>query len=407
MHILKVSMRGRFYTGLFLLLLPAVPLVVKVVVEASSAKVSRTQFAPETSEKITEFRTELLMGLDLFVRAQRALRSENNTYTRSLGRMPDVLGAVTSFYKVDVVRATRNQLLVVVTGEARRSGMGESAMLAGDRVAIDESFRVNSNFPLPLPPRDYLYVLARSVLNRIAANQFQVPEQSELDGWEGTFRHFFRYEVRPVSQGGRTLVAVGLAAPVKGEVVGMGPETANIYEWVYHHRHAAWVEQEMRGSLERIYIAQKIHSEHTGSYAASFKDLLPEWNALSSLSPSHAPFEAGEMQLDPNFGFHAEVSPATDHGRQPSSDRAWSINAYGQVAEVDNVESLVDEFEQARKKVARLGDGSAPENADNPLLEMSGSDAGQLMPQRLLQQGNSADSERGRKPLIIDAVDGP
>ncbi|MBI3544124.1 MAG: hypothetical protein HY075_12710 [Deltaproteobacteria bacterium] len=386
----------------------------RVVATAASAELARPKTASaETFERGTAtradpFRVELMMALDLFVRAERVLRSESSTYTRALGRVPDVLGSLTHYYKIDIARATRNQLLVVATGEARR-GIASDAATVGDRIAIDESFRVKTNFPLPLPPRDYLHTLARNVMNRIYANQYRLPETQELDHWEGVFRGFFRYEVRPVSAGGRAIVAVGVRAPVKGDIVET-PGSSDLFEWVYHHRNTAWAGREMQGHLESIFLAERIQQEHTGAFSRAYGELLTKWIGLTALSSEQSPVEVQDVQLDPTFGFHAEIgsrSPAANAEAVARSGpvQAWSINGYGQVSEVATIERIMSEFDTTRKKVEGHGGGELPGNAptatidlDNPLKLMPMSQAGALVP--------GGEAEKGRKPLLIDAVDG-
>ncbi len=426
------GMRGHLQAGFFLLFLPLLPLLVKFAAEASVAGASRVVVTESRSVAAeipaSEYRIELLMALDLLVRAERVLRVESSMFTRSVGRVPDVLGSLTHYYRIDIARATRNQLLVVATGEGRRTGVADASAVVGDRVAIDEGFRVNSNFPLPVPPRDYLHTLARTVMNRIYNSQFKIPETPELDLWEGVFRGHFRYEVRPISAGGKTIVAVGLRGPVKGDVVEMAPG-ADLYAWVYQHRNAAWVERELYGQLEKIYFAERIHQEHTGNYSPNFQSLLSNWNGLVGLSSDQSPLVVQDFQLDQTFGFHAELAQ-----RSPAT-RSWSINGYGQVAEVATVERIVGQFEQARKEVATHGNAISALNSggvdadtetyhklttgfvvdsENPLKDLSNSEAGNLLPAKSdgrpgASAGSlpvSANEEKGRKPLLIDAVDG-
>ena len=424
-------MRGHLQAGFFLLFLPLFPLLVKFAAEASVAGTSRVVVTESRSVAVaseapaSEFRIELMMGLDLLVRAERVLRAESSMYTRSVGRVPDVLGSLTHYYRIDIARATRNQLLVVATGEGRRTGVADASVVVGDRVAIDENFRVNSNFPLPVPPRDYLHTLARTVMNHLYNNgQFKIPETPELDLMEGVFRGHFRYEVRPISAGGKTIVAVGLRGPVKGDVVEMQAE-ANLYAWVYNHRNTAWVEHELYGQLEKIYFAERINQEHTGTYSRTFHNLLSNWNGLVGLSSEQSPLVVEGFQLDPTFGFHAELAQ-----RGPAS-RSWSINGYGQVSEVATVERIVGQFEQARKEVATHGNGmgngpgsaiSAMGRADadgdsyhkmstefvpepeNPLKDLGHSQAGTLLTVPSMSRSDKGDAETGRKPLLIDAV---
>lgn len=376
-------MRGRLQFALFLLFLPVLPYLAKtltqshaVVSRGCGSRPSQSQLSdpdcatPSYSKTADEFRVELLMALDLLVRAERALHSEMASYTNSVGRVPDVLGSLAQYYRVEVARATRSELLVIAVGEGRRNLITGGASLAGDRIAIDQRFRVRANFPVPQPPRDYLHTLAQSVMNHIFSNQFRIPERAQLDLWEGVFRGNFQYEVRSVSQGGRTLVAVGLNPPVQGDVIEMQPG-ADLYEWVYNHRNSSWIEHELQGQLERIFLAERIHQEHTGSYAATFKALIPNWGNLSSLSVDDSPLVVQEFQLDPTFGFHAEVSRRhLDSDRTPSSARTWAVNGYGQVSEVSSIERIMNQFEQARRQVtSELKDSRKLVPADrNPLL---------------------------------------
>lgn len=403
-------MRGRWLPGFFLIIfIPLVPFLIKTGTGASfQAPNACTQSlarnldtaAPgclpgaDRLSRVEEFRAELLMSLDLFVRAQRALRADSGSYTRSIGRMPDVFGSLTHYYRIDVTRASQNQLLVVAVGEGGRTSGAIASQLVGDRIAIDENFQVHSNFPIPQPPRDYLHVVARTVMNRIWANQALVSEKHELELWEGVYRDFFKYEVKPVSNGGHTIVATGIAAPVLGDVVEMQP-AANVYDWVYHHRHSSWAENEMHGHLEKIYLAEKIYQDHVGAYSPTFRGLLPMWNDLASLAVEQSPFVVQEFQLDPTFGFHAEVAQRQDaenrSRRNPSSVRALAVNGYGQVSEVSSIESIMQQFEQTRKQVAdphQLSD-------ENPIG----------VAKKILPVSQPSAATQNMEPLVIDAVE--
>jgi hypothetical protein len=348
-------MRGRSYKNLqrafLILVLPVLPLAMKLTVGASPLAVDRTSPA-----KTLEFRTELLMGLDLFVRAERALWSDSASFSRSLGHTPDVFGALTHYYRIEVEKASRQELLVLALAENRKSASDEVAALIGDRVVIDEKFVVRANFPMPQAPRDYLHTLAQSVMNHISLNSMRIPNRAELDLLEGVFRRNFRYEVRTLSQGGKTLVALGLEAPVAGDVVEMKSD-ANLYSWVYEHRAHSFTERELRGHLEDIYLTQRIFQEHTGSYATTFKELVPALNRLSALDSESALYSVQEFQPDPTFGFQAEVG-LKQLGREPSSNsKALAVNGYGQFSEVSSIEGIVSQFEKNRRKMS--GENSA------------------------------------------------
>jgi hypothetical protein len=334
------------------------------------------------------------MALDLFVRAERAIRIEGGSFTRALGRVPDVLGALPLYYHIDVARVGRDQLLVVASGEVHRDmTMNAIPGIAGDRVAIDERFRVKANFPFPTPPRDYLHVLARNVMNRIVNEQLRVPSEAEISRWEGVFHGYFKYDVRTLSQGGKTVVATGVAAPVKGEVIDIGGEgtSTNLYEWVYNHRHTIGLDRELLGGLEKIYLAERIYHEHTGVYAPTFQRLIPANNGLASYGTEGGPFAIQEFQIDPTFGFHAELAERAPD-REPAGStnaegsgipRAWSVNGYGQVSQVSSIEGLMQQFENTRDSVARHG-------VSDPAIG----------------DWKAQEATKARKPLLIDAVEG-
>lgn len=417
-------MRGRWLAGLFLLILPILPFLVKAAIQPPSelerealdapgtqASAEQAHSSPQVTSaasaiaaKAEEFRVELLMSLDLFVRAERALYAEGASYTKALGRVPDVFGSLAQYYKIDIARANQSQLLVVAVGEGRRNAVADLSALVGDRVAVDEVFRVRSNFPMPRPPRDYLHTLARAVMNRIYSDQYRVPGRQELNLLEGIFHGYFRYEVKPVSNGGRTIVAEGIAAPVAGDIVEMQPG-ANLYDWVYNHRNTSWIEKEIYGNLEKIYLAERVHHEHVGSYSPTFSGLLPMWNDLAALGVEQSPLVVQEFQLDPTFGFHAEVgerretSGRTPSARSSSTARVLSVNGYGQVAEVSSIETIVNQFEQTRKKVLASGE------IRREILPTEKGSGLEAAAKSLVGPAMAPSGDPSGDPLLIDAVD--
>lgn len=401
--------RRQFSTAIFLLLLPLLPILAKGAVDFWAGGL-RPALAPVAPDKTAALRQELVLGLDLFVRAERALRAEGGSYTRAVGRVPDVLGWLTHYYRIEVVRASRNELLVVAVGEGRRAGNDGGSPVIGDRVAIDDAFRVNANFPLPPPPRDYLLAVARMVLGSIARNgDLRLPEQSEQDLLEGVYHGYFRYESRPVSAGGRTFVAVGLQDPVRGDLVESAPaarddyyKDASPFAWVYEHRRARWADEELHGTLEKIYLAEKIYAEHVGTYADQLEKLLPMWNGLTSLKPEASVLELQDFRLDPTLGFEAELSRRDDSER--AQGRSWVVNGYGQISEVDTVDHIIDQFDQAQRSVAAFQAGGAGQaEAEEELKKMQDWQAGQFVPPEEPSPLDRA-TEEARKPLLIDAV---
>lgn len=367
-------MRAYLRFGVFLVVLPILPFLLKTIWQ-----VPTRAFHNETqvSESTTHIRTHLLMALDLLVKGEQTIRRETSSFTRALGRVPDVLGSVAQFYKIDIVKSSRSSLLVVAVGERGKSRIAETVNLDADRVAIDEGFHVVANFPLPPPPRDYLHTLARVVMNQIFLDNSRVLERKQIERWEGVFHGYFRYEVRSMSQGGRTIVAVGKRSPVAGDIVDM-QTGANLYEWVYNYRHSVWLRHEIEGRLEKLYLAEHIYRDHVGFYCSSFRGLVPQWNELAVLSNESQPLRLQEFQEDPTFGFHAEIGYGPGQNeRRPASLKAWSVNGYGQIAEVSSIESLVTQFERAKRQIESHGEGlkrlqddltAIPRHNPNPLL---------------------------------------
>ncbi|MEW6057772.1 MAG: hypothetical protein AB1540_14265 [Bdellovibrionota bacterium] len=374
------------YWGLFFGFLPLLPFVAKLILTPSSiefrAANSSTQVLVDSqsktaSERAATLRLQLLMGLDLLVRAEHALHHHSYTFTKSLGRVPDVLGSITSYYRTEIVRATRDSFVVVATGEGPRSSIVDTSSVLGDRLAIDEKFNVRSNFQLPEPSRDYLHTLAQTVMNQIARNQFQIPEKATLNQWEGVFKNYFRYEVRSTSKGDRAVSAVGVRAPVKDDVVEVEPH-ANLFQWVYKHRNSVDVQQEAFGRLENLFFAARISHDHLGGHCTSLEEVVPYWNSLLTLKSEHSPLALEEFRLDTDFGYHAEIAYQGEDDEEEAV-RSWTVNGYGQVSEISPVERIVSQFENARRRVASHG--------ENEIVK------------------KEKHSESKHRPLLIDAVE--
>ncbi len=382
--ILTMRRRVKWSFFLFFVLL-AIPFFLKhafVLVERQPEIASKNQ----DQLQLSKLRLNLLLSLDLLVRAQRALHWNTGSYTRALGRVPDVLGPLTHYYNVDIPIASEKQLQITAVGQVHQRSLLERSfifLLHGDKVLIDEKFQLWVNFPMPDPPREYLHTLARNVLYHIGGRattgtveahllasspDHMVLKRKELDLLEGVFRGYFRYELQPTTQAPNALVAVGIKFPVKGDVVepatrtlGTGEKVSkaeerksisssegrDLFEWVHAYRHSVAVEQELDSYLEKIYLAERIHQAHTGQFAPTFNKLIPNWNTLSSLSVEAGSLVIQEFQLDSTFGFYAEIT------QRDLSRKAWSINGYGQVSEISSIFNLLTQWEQSSDSMSR------------------------------------------------------
>lgn len=160
---------------------------------------SAMQVGQEVREQL-ERRQLLLEALDKMVRYQKYYSEVNGRFTRDLTRLalPITLSSGTQEelkrnYEISVLEVRPNRFQLLATG------LGSS-----DRITIDESHRINSNFVLPAPARTYLIEEADRIL--------RLKAQGKPAG-EGIVSRFWKV----ASDEGQPLVAVGLRTPVLGE----------------------------------------------------------------------------------------------------------------------------------------------------------------------------------------------
>ena len=112
---------------------------------------SAVQIGQEVRDQL-ERRQLLLEALDKMVRYQKYYNEVHGRYTRDLSRLT-LPAEFTSGRQEDLQRAYEISVLEVRPNRFQllATGLGSS-----DRITIDESHRINSNFVLPAPARAYL-----------------------------------------------------------------------------------------------------------------------------------------------------------------------------------------------------------------------------------------------------------
>lgn len=365
--------KGKWIPIILLALLVVAPFILKTLLKEE--KIAQTTLGQE-QEVVDEIRFELLSSLDIFVKAQRVLKQSSGSYGTALGRAPDVLGAMTSFYTIQLLPSSQDHIFILAESAAKDLGLssGITDSLSKDRVLIDERFQVKMNFNLPTPPVGYLRAIAQSVLNRIQSQSYStLPSRSILDMWEGVYRRHLKYEWRTLSSGGRVPVAIpssDLAIAVLGNMEigldsGVGRDL-NLFDWVLTHRQTVGGEILARAKLREIYLAQRILKSETGHYADTLNAASSAWNGLESLNSPNSALRLDEFQMDTVAGYQAEVALVGIGKGQIKN--LWSINGDGQVMQINPVEELMGQFNQIRKGLDGERSPSSNSNEKNPLV---------------------------------------
>lgn len=149
-------------------------------------------------------RSDLLEVLDRIVIQEKSYRLLNGHFTKVLSGIDYVIpSSVSNRYEIRVVEATKTRLLVTAFSEKE----GQTA----DRISIDQSFRLEMNFPFPTPRASYLTLHAYRHLRSMLGSP-----DGQLVREQGVFSHYFRYEIRKDSKDRPVAFAFGLRAPVAG-----------------------------------------------------------------------------------------------------------------------------------------------------------------------------------------------
>ena len=162
------------------------------------------------SEETTRLRQLLLEALDYYVRYEHYHREVYGRYTRELGSLGVPLelshGSVLELsrhYEISVLEANPKRLLILANAKL---SVPAGLSLRGDRVTIDENYRLNGNFQLPYLSKKYLALEAdRALQLRLRKRPIEL----------GLAKDYWRFE--PKYDGDRAKwLAVGARGPVLG-----------------------------------------------------------------------------------------------------------------------------------------------------------------------------------------------
>lgn len=239
--------------------------------------------------KLRQSRRQLLLEvLDKTVRYQKYFGDTHGRFTRDLGRLllPThyASGAredVEQHYEISVVEADPNRFLLLATGTD-----------GGDRVTIDEAYRISANFVLPPPAKAYLIEEADRVLRLKAqgiepegglysrywdirsggedhpglflARGIKAPIVGERREWQagGDSTSIFASVSEQVKQRMATAAERGLASLARNEgLLPTGPYKENLGIG------------DVRDWLEAAHFAQHVYRKEKGSFAKRWEDL--------------------------------------------------------------------------------------------------------------------------------------
>jgi hypothetical protein len=232
----------------------------------------------------TERRQLLIEALDKMARYERYYNEIHGRFTRDISRLsiPEKLSAgkrefLEREYEISVLEARPNRFILLATG-----------IHSSDRVTIDESHRLNANFVLPAPSRDYLFQEADRLL-RLRAHG--------LPAEGGLFARYWDF----ATDEARDWVAVGVRTPVLGVKRGMEGEGNSLFSSVreqVQNRMGAESTREPAATkdpsrfkesldardvtewLNSAHLAQHVHLREKGRFAR-------RWEELDTVSDYH------------------------------------------------------------------------------------------------------------------------
>lgn len=238
---------------------------------AGTANAAGDSFVLEASQ-----RRELLEVLDRMVAYQHYYHSVYGTFTRLPQKTGyDVPRSVASRYEIRVTEATPDRLLVTASSE-----VGGRAV---DLASIDQDYRVQANFALPLPRPEYL----RSAAYRHLRALRELPKGQIIEE-QGVFKGFFRFEVKQDSNDQKGAFAVGIRPPVLGMQLEYGPSRGSAStrdglsldvqspDYEDYQDHQATGQQPRAQVLEDVeqrHLAQAIFRGEVGRYARDLAEL--------------------------------------------------------------------------------------------------------------------------------------
>lgn len=147
------------------------------------------------SEESTRIRQLLLEALDHYVRFQHYHREVYGRFSRDLRSLgvPLTLPSGSTeelrhFYEISVSEADSKRFLILANAQP---GLSPELQLRGDRVTVDERYRLNANFTIPPLNKKYLIQTADRILDLklrgrvaemgIAAEYWRFEQKQELD----------------------------------------------------------------------------------------------------------------------------------------------------------------------------------------------------------------------------------
>lgn len=191
--------RWKHLSGVFHLLTVSTLALGILWVMPQLASKSAAQIGQDMERQI-ERRQLLLEALDKIARYQHYYGEVNGRFTRDIARLAlpaDFLEGKQDIlrrgYEISVLETRPGRFLLLATGTDN-----------GDRVTVDESFRINANFVLPMPSRAFLLGEAERML--------RLRTKGRGTGG-GAFARYWNLQ----EDESHRWVAVGIRAPVRGE----------------------------------------------------------------------------------------------------------------------------------------------------------------------------------------------
>lgn len=220
-------------------------------------------------------RRELLEALDRLITYELYYRSIYGRFTKLMSRVGMTLPQrVSQVYQIQIVEATADRLRIAAFSDAERG--------KPEYVTVDQDFKIQANFKIPLARVEYLRFQAMKHLRQLSHTQLgqSIEEQ-------GLFKGYFRFEVRPDSEGQKVAFAVGIRQPVVGVRLQYGLTSQShweqsedphldLVEFPDFHRPSQLGQDEsgdVLSSEEEVRLAQKIFYGEIGRYAKTMSEL--------------------------------------------------------------------------------------------------------------------------------------
>ncbi len=312
------------------------------------------------SEESLRLRQLLVEVMDYSVRYQRYYREVYGRYAREFEGLgiPEqlsigTLSEIRRYYEISFIESDPKRLMVLASAKPNHpSGLG----LEGDRLIIDENYRINGNFPVPHPSKKFLAEESDRVLQlRIRRRQAEI----------GLAKSYWKFE--PRFEGERAKwIAVGIKAPVNGmqrlpSIIPAEPaesrSIASIFHQVKRHLSArvakkdrtneATNEQEFGSNeihflLSDARLAQHIHFREAGIYSSDWPS-LDRYSSfrIEERAKASSNVDLNEIELTPD-GFLLKIKIT----RGELIGELFSMNEIGELKQIRYTDILVGELQQ-------------------------------------------------------------